>query len=572
MINHPSRSLRAAILLFAMLVSAASGVQAQDTLFRNGFEPSVPNFPATDADAARFLTQASFGPTWSEIQALRTGGYEAWFAAQYAAPASRIVPYLDMIDAIPEPVYQNARLEAWWRNTVTGPDQLRQRVAYALSQILVVSDASAALDIQVYAIGHYYDILVNGAFGNYRDLLGNVTRSPAMGAYLSMLANQKPDVVANVRPDENYAREILQLFSIGLVELHPDGSVRLDNQGQPIPSYDQFHIKTFAHVFTGWHFGNCDGFLFCFPGYPVAVGWTVPMQAFDDFHHVEPDADPDNNTFLLGVSRPSGGTPESNLELALDNIFDHPNVGPFIARRLIQNLVTSNPRPQYIARVAAAFDDNGQGVRGDLRAVVRAVLMDIDARNGHQSNPTTFGKVREPLLRQTQLWRAFSAASADGRYRDWNPEFDFAQAPNRSPSVFNFYLPDYRPPGEIAAAQLYSPELQIVTETFVTRTANHFWNMAEREHVGSPFAQNPAADRILVDFRPIQPLAQTIDPLLDRLNVLLMSGQMSSAMRTVLRDYLATIPYTAGNDSGGRRRTWEAIHLITTSPEYIVQK
>jgi hypothetical protein len=274
----------------------------------------------------------------------------------------------------------------------------------------------------------------------------------------------------------------------------------------------------------------------------------------------------------MGALRPPGGTPEQNLELALDNIASHPNVGPFISRRLIQNLVTSNPSPAYIARMSAVFEDNGQGVRGDLQALLRAILMDPEARNGHVDQATTFGKVREPLLRLTHLWRAFDAESADGRYREWNPEFNFAQAPSRARSVFNFYLPDYSPPGEVATAGLFAPEMQIITETFVTRTANVFWHLSEREHLGSPFAQNPSADRILLDFSAVQPLASNPAALLDHLDLLLMNGQMSSHMRAVLLDHLDDIPFTSGNDTGGRARTWGAVHLIMTSPEYIVQK
>ncbi len=555
----------------ALLLAAAGTLSAQELIFVDDFETRFSDFPATDGEAARFLTQATFGPTWAEIQSLRSSGYSAWLDAQMAAPASRIVPYLDFIAALPEPVFQNARLEGWWINALQGEDQLRQRVAYALSQILVVSDQSAALDIQAYSVAHYYDLLIDNAFGNYRTLLGEMTRTPAMGTYLSMIANRAPDVALNIRPDENFAREILQLFSIGLIMLNPDGTPVLVD-GEPLPSYNQFNIKTFAHAFTGWHFAGCVDFNFCGPGGGASVGWTQPMQPFDAFHHTEPDADPDNNDFLLGFSRPPGGNAAGNLELALDNIFSHPNVGPFLARRLIQNLVTSNPSPAYIARVGAVFNDNGSGVRGDLGAVVRAILLDVEARVGHLDHPQTFGKVREPILRQTHLWRAFGAAAADGRYREHNPEQHYAQAPNRSPSVFNFYLPDYQAPGEIATADLYSPELQIATETFVTRTANKLVGLSVFDHVGSPFQQNPPPDRVLIDFTAIQGLAADPNDLLDHLDVLLLNGLMSAQMRGVLLPYLQAIPFTAGNDPGGRRRTWEALHLIITSPEYSVQK
>jgi uncharacterized protein (DUF1800 family) len=562
------RLARASIITLAAVLGAP--LAAAQTVHRDGFEPSVPAFPQSDAEAARFLTQATFGPTFADIAHLRQLGYRAWLDEQFALPASYQVPYLDMVAAIPEPVYGNARLESWWLNAVRGEDQLRQRVAYALSQIFVISDANDAIGAP-YPISYFYDLLVDHAFGNYRELLEAVTTSPAMGTYLSMLGNRRPDVAGNIRPDENYAREILQLFSIGLVALNPDGSPVLQG-GQPMPTYDQFNIKAFAHVFTGWNFGNCDGFEFCYPGYPVAIGWSMPMQPFAAFHHTENDADPDNNVLLGSVQRPPGGTPQQNLDFALDTIAAHPNVGPFIARRLIQNLVTSNPSPGYLARMSAVFADNGAGQRGDLGALVRAILLDDEARNGPWRLPTRFGKVREPLLRQTHYWRAFDADSLDGRLRDWNPEFDYGQSPNRARSVFNFYLPDYQPPGELAQAGLYAPEIQIINETLVTRTANWFWNATERQHLGSPFADPDSIYSILVDFGPLRAIATDNGVLLDRLDLLLLNGQMTPEMRSILRTHLDGIPYTAPNDSGGRQRVWGAVHLIMTSPDYIVQK
>lgn len=562
--------------VLAIAVATTSPCLAADEVFQDGFEPST-HTASNDAEAARFLTQATFGPTLAGIAHVREIGYEAWIDEQLAEPAMYLVPYLNYIDGLGEPVYNNARLEAWWQNAVGAPDQLRQRVAFALSQILVVSEASDAIH-SPYATGYFYDTLIQHAFGNYRELLEAVTLSPAMGNYLSMRENRPPDATGTIRPDENYAREILQLFSIGLVLLNPDGTPVLEN-GMPVPSYTQFNVKTFAHIFTGWNYGNCSGFEWCDVGWPIAVGWTMPMRAFAAFHHVEPDNDPDNNVLLGNVPRPPGGTPEANLAFALDNIANHPNVGPFISRRLIQHLVTSNPSPAYIARMTAVFNDNGEGVRGDLGALVRAILLDPEARAGHLLYPNTFGKVREPLLRQSHLWRAFSAISINNRFSDWNPEFDFGQAPNRARSVFNFFQPDYQLPGEVTAAGLYAPETQIINETLVTTTANRFWNQSEREHIGSPFAQDPENDciqwhvcRILLDFRPFQPLAANPGDLLDVLDVLLMNGQMSSHMRGVLTDHMNQIPWMGANDPGGRNRTWGAVHLIMTSPEYMVQK
>ncbi len=568
--------IRPALALVVALLAAAPMSANAQLIFKDGME-RISTIPSSDAEAARFLTQATFGPTLGDIAHLRSIGYEAWIDEQLTAPASKIVPYLSYIEGLGEPVYNNARLEAWWQNAVLADDQLRQRVAFALSQIFVVSEASDAI-AHPYATGYFYDTLIEHAFGNYRSLLEAVTLSPAMGNYLSMRENRPPDATGTIRPDENYAREILQLFSIGLVQLHPDGTPVLENS-VPVPSYTQFNVKTFAHIFTGWNYGNCTSFEWCYVGWPDAVGWAMPMRAFADFHHVEPDADPDNNVLLGDVPRPAGGTPEANMAFALDNIANHPNVGPFIARRLIQHLVTSNPSPAYIGRMTAVFNNNGAGVRGDLAALVRAILLDVEARKGHELNPSTFGKVREPLLRQSHLWRAFSAISINNRFSDWNPEFEFGQAPNRARSVFNFFQPDYQLPGEIATAGLYAPETQIINETLITTTANRFWNQTEREHFGSPFAQDPENDciewhvcRILLDFRPFQPLAANPGDLLDVLNVLLMNGQMSTHMRGVLVNHLNQIPWMGTYDEGGRERTWGAVHLIMTSPEYMVQK
>ena len=562
---------------FALALFALSPLAIAQPIFENGFEMRL-DAPSDDAEAARFLTQATFGPAPDEIAYLRglNGGYAAWIDEQLAAPASHLVPYLDYIASLGEPVYNNARLEIWWQNALLAPDQLRQRVAFALSQIFVVSEASDVIH-SPYATGHYYDTLIEHAFGNYRDLLEAVTLAPAMGDYLSMRGNRPPDASGTIRPDENYAREILQLFSIGLVLLNPDGTPVMQG-GAPVPSYSQFNVKTFAHIFTGWNYGNdpvmnnCTDFEWCYVGYPFPVAWALPMQSFPAFHHTEPDGDPDNDVLLGDVPRPTGGTPESNLAFALDNIANHPNVGPFISRRLIQNLVTSNPSPAYIARMTAVFNDNGSGVRGDLGAVVRAILLDEEARAGHRRWPATFGKVREPLLRQSHLWRAFSAVSMNNRYSDWNPEFDFGQAPHRSRSVFNFFQPDYQAPGEVAGAGLFSPELQMVNETLITQTANRFWHQSERLHVGSPWAEWADQWTILLDFEPYYPQAANSETLIDTLNVLLMNGQMSSHMRSVLITHLDNIPWMGYQDAGGRNRTWGAVHLIMTSPEYMVQK
>ena len=331
-----------------------------------------------------------------------------------------------------------------------GSDQLRQRVAWALSQILVTSQVSLA-NRYPFGLADYYDMLAHHAFGDFRQLIEEVTLHPMMGVYLSMLGNRKPNAELNIRPDENYARELMQLFTIGLVELNADGTPKLDAHNQPIPTYDQAVVEGFAHVFTGWHWactfgspGNC-GFSNTRGTVPNQI---LPMQLFPEEHDTGAKRLLTYPNAVKSVI-PAGQTAEQDLADALDNIFHHPNVGPFISRQLIQRLVTSNPSPAYVARVSAVFDDDGTGQRGNLGAVVRAILLDAEARAPASTADPDASKLKEPVLRLTQLWRAYDGRAANGRYFNINPSVDFGQGPLQAPSVFNFYSPFYAPPGEI---------------------------------------------------------------------------------------------------------------------------
>lgn len=579
------------------LVIASSGALAQDSLshwpdpmFHHGFE-ALDAGPDSDADAARFLAQTTFGPTAADIQHLRSVGYRAWFDEQVAVPMTNQIDYLNWIASIPEPIYQNARMEAWWLGALGGPDpalpafihrdQLRQRVAFALSEIFVISKVNGAVGGQVHSAAHYYDRLATHAFGNFRGLLEDVTLHPAMGHYLSMFKNRKPDLTANIRPDENYAREVLQLFSIGLVELNPDGTPRLTG-GQPVPTYSQTTVRGFAHVFTGWNWKNCDqgnswDWQYCESG-PDGAYWREPLEPVESMHDTDgPEIGTNGQRYkqLLnypGVTLPdgrlpAGGNVRSDMAAAMDNIFLHPNVGPFVARALIQRLVSSNPSPAYVARVAAIFDNNGSGVRGDLRAVVRAIVFDVEARMGPYTRPETFGKVREPLLRLAHLRRVMDARAQIGRFQDWNPEFDYAQAPLASPSVFNFFKPDYSPPGELSARGLLAPELQIHTESQITAQTNALGSQIFWGYAGQTYA---APNDILIDTTRDAALAANPAALVDRYNLLLLSGQMSPWMRAHLVSYLDGI--TSDTPSYLRQRVHEALYLIVNSPEYAVQK
>lgn len=354
--------------------SASNNYQKVDT--GNGIPDlgAALSLPVDDDFAAiRFLHRATFGPRPDEIAELKESGYARWIESQLQMPATFMLPITRQRS---EPRWLE-HVNSWFKLTVKSPDQLRQRVAYALSQFFVVSGASE-LGGQPAALANYYDILIANSFGNFRDLLEQVTLSPVMGNYLSMKGNQKPDRENHIRPDENYARELLQLFSIGLVQLNPDGSVKLDDKGLPIPTYNQQTVEAFAHVFTGWHFNNVDNW-----NYPKNEDWFSPMQAYNEHH------DKGAKTLLNGRQLPAGQSAERDLQDALNNIFNHPNVAPFFCSHLIRQLVTSNPSAQYIARVARVFNADSNGERGNIAAVVTAILTDEEALNGFTDDLTT---------------------------------------------------------------------------------------------------------------------------------------------------------------------------------------
>ena len=449
------------------------------------------------------------------------------------------------------------RQEIWFRNSLTGPDQLRQRVAFALSEIMVVSQQST-LQNMPYALADYYDLLARDAFGDFRKLLEDVTLHPAMGVYLNMLGNQKPDATRNIRPDENYARETLQLFTVGLVELNPDGSVRKDAQGQPIPTYDQSVIEGFANVFTGWNYAGAASFA---QARRTLANQVLPMQAYPEQHS------PLAKQLLQypGAAKPSlpaGQTAQQDLADALDNIFNHPNVGPFISKQLIQKLVTSNPSPQYVARVSAVFNNDGAGKRGNLGAVVKAILLDAEARP--TTPAATDGKVKEPLLRLTQLWRAYNAKAANGQYRVGNINAAFGQGPLQSPSVFNFFSPFYAPPGEIADQGLVAPELQLATEYLNTTVTNTFYNTIFFRNSTSA---NVPPEGVVIDITQEVALAADSEALVNRIAEKLLGGQISPTLKAEAK---AAVERTAATSTG--QRVAEAMYLVATSPEYVVQR
>lgn len=544
--------------------------------------------PASDTDAARFLAQATFGPTLPEIARLRQIGYKAWLDEQVVAAPSYQVDFLDTFTE--DEIYDlqfgdQARLEAWFLHAMGEPDprragirhtdQLRQRMAFALSQVMVVSEVNSEPIVGRfgYAAAGYYDVLTRNALGNYRTLLEQVTLHPAMGSYLSMMGNQKPDAALNIRPDENYAREVMQLFSIGTEMLNLDGTPLRDAQGKPVPAYGQNTVKGFAHVFTGWRLGGCSAQEFdCYHWWPLKN--PVLNQPMENFPAMYASAGEKQLLDYPGVRLsagvlPANGEAKADLARALDNIFLHPNVGPFMAKRLIKRLVTSNPSPAYVARVAAVFNNNGAGVRGDLAATARAILMDPEARLVSQQ-PIGFGKVREPLLRLTHLWRAMDARTRSGRMAEYflieyHPERWLAQSPLKAPSVFNFYSPNYVPSGEMTTTGMTAPELQLATSEMLPITQNMIGDEIFGAYKGNPQA---GPQDVLMDMQRDGALAADPGALLDRYNLLFFSGQMSQRLRGIVLARLNEIP----NKNGGRDRIQEALFLLTNSPEYIVQK
>jgi uncharacterized protein (DUF1800 family) len=523
--------------------------------------PAAP--PVSQSEAFRFLTQATFGPTQEDIDELIALGdsktaYRRWINKQLQKPPSLVLPVVQQAGkTIANPVPLNDfRQDAWFRNAMHGDDQLRQRVAFALSEILVVSQNGALLRAP-FATASYYDTLATDAFGNFRQLLQDVTLHPAMGVYLSMLGNRKPDAARNIRPDENYARELMQLFTIGLYQLDNDGQPLHAANGDRIPSYGQEHVEAFAHVFTGWTYAGASSFT---TAVRTNANQIVPMQAYPDEH----DAGEKHLLDYAGAAKPilpAGQTPEQDLADALDNLFYHPNVGPFIAKQLIRKLVTSNPTRNYVYRVAKVFDDDGTGTRGNLGAVVKAILLDSEARNPPAND--RLGKVKEPVIKLTQLWRAYDAKAGSGRYDLQKLDVTLGQAPMMSPSVFNFFIPTYAPPGEIRDRSLFAPELQIATEYLVTTTQNLFYDQTINKVSTRPVGQNAIA----LDVSEEAAAAGDANALVALLAKKLLGRPMSATLEAQVRAAIARYP--ASNVTS---RVSEALFLVTISPEFSVQR
>lgn len=531
-------------------------------------------------DASRFLLQTTFGPTAATLDALSQQTYASWIDDQMALPVSSgylaaLQARYDLGDAYRPGGTQYSPYEiskTFWRNALDAPDPLRRRVAYALQQIFMVSQADGNLWHHSRAYAQYLDLIHRNAFGNFRTLLQDMALSPAMGIYLSHLRNRKEDTTTGRQPDENFAREVMQLFTIGLYELNADGSLKLDASGRPIETYNNADVMAMAKVFTGFSWAFPDNeltesrFRWGSPDYRQASDQRIdvqPMKAYPGMHSTV------EKTLFAGkawaTTLPAGASATDDLRKALDVLFNHPNVGPFIGRQLIQKLVTGHPSPAYVARISAVFNDNGRGVRGDLGAVVRAILLDPEAR----AKPgATFGKVREPVLRIAHWMRAFNARSTNGAYNfTWevNPA---GQLPYSAPSVFGDFRPGYIPPNSsFSARAATAPEFQLVNENTVAGWVNVAESMGGG---GLGWANN--AREVAPDYTALvaRLTAGDVTGLIDQLDLLMFGSQMSAELRQALVEAMASVG--GNNEASQLQRVRLAVFIALASPEYLVQR
>ena len=551
----------AALLLALTACGGSSGGAASPTPAPNP-TPSQP----TIADTSRFLDQATFGVIASDVSHVQSIGFQAYLAEQLAAPASQysgfsFTPHTAPANCKYDPAnptdassicardqYSLFQVQRqFFTHALSDADQLRQRVAFALSQIFVVSGVEI---YEAYGMADYQNMLLNDAFANYRTLLQDVTLSPVMGHYLNMADNDKSNAALGTSPNENYGREVMQLFSIGLYELNPDGSQQLDSSGAPIPTYDQSVIEGFSSVFTGWTYAPLAG---------AASQWTNPinydgvMVEFDSHH--QPGAKQLLNSFTV----PAGQTAAQDLKMALDDIFNHPNVGPFIGKQLIQHLVTSNPSPAYIARVSAVFADNGSGVRGDMGAVVKAILTDPEAR-GDAPAAGNFGRLREPALFITAMLRSLGGQSDGVLPR--NAISGMGQPMFTPQTVFNFYPPSFVLPG----TQTLAPEFGIDDAATVLARAN-FVNTVIMQGGAKPDPTVTGSTGTSID---LSSLSGITDPnaLTSELNQILMHGSLSSPASTIIA--VAVNAQSSSIDPLAGART--ASYLMLTSAQYQVER
>ena len=546
--------------------------------------------PASTKDAARFLTQATFGPIGDDADPVMKFGYKGWLDRQFALPATSHRAYWEAADAAIKLVTPTASAtqeqvwESFWQQALNGPDQMRQRVVFALSQIFVISALDGAVGNEPRAMAAWLDMLGDKGLTTYRELLEAVALHPLMGRYLSHLRNQKADLSTGRVPDQNFARESMQLFSIGLVRLNPDGTPLIVN-GRTVETYTPDDVNGLARVFTGFSWAcpaapanNC--FLNGSSGGVSDPDRAFkPMVAYPQYHSTEVKS-------FLGMTIPPQAVadPVGDLRIALDTLATHPNVAPFMARQLIQRLVSSNPSPAYVQAVAAVFNDNGAGVRGDMKSVFKAIYTHADARLLNMAT----GKLREPVLRLSAYLRAFPHQSDTARWRVGNTDnaaTSLGQTPLRAPSVFNFYRPGYVAPGTATAtAGLVAPEMQLLNETSISGWVNFM-----RDNLISGVgAFNGTVNGVVLNRRDMQrdwqlemDLSMQPDALTDRVLQKLLYGPASAELRTEIISNVSSIvvpPLNAGGtnqaavNAARRNRVNAALLLTLAAPEFLAQK
>lgn len=590
--------------LAAALLAACGGGGASEgaatgaggpTLVNFASAPGFNNFPTpqSEEEASRFLQQSQFAATDAEIANVRGTSFGVYLQQQFAKPIGQTGwDWLEArgYGASDKNRYFFSEYPAdfmIWNQLFTAQDCMRKRVALALSEFFVVSLASAAFNWRSHAMAQYWDILVQNAFGNYRQLLEDITLNPAMGYYLNTKGNQKENAASGRLPDENYAREIMQLFSIGLYQLNADGTEKIGADGKKLETYTQADVSNLARVFTGYDFDNAvgkgsvdvindDGSL---ATYKVDSRDSVrrPMLLTASRHSTLA-------VTFLGTTIPANTPGATALKTALDTLFNHPNVGPFLGKQMIQRLVTSNPSTAYVERVAAAFNNNGAGVRGDMKAVWTAIFLDDEARKPFNRADTGFGKLREPMLRFVQWGRSFGLNSNAGSWKlfDQSGASDkLGQSPLRSPSVFNYFRPAYVPPGTaLAATQTPAPEFQLVNETTVGGYLNYMQNVIrsgirvyDPELPQSSYTAAPATNDLIASYSAELALVADATALVKRINLVLCAGQMSDATQLLMVTALNKTPIIATSTPAQKlNRVCAAVLMTMASAEYLIQK
>ena len=585
------RNLRYALLAAVILLFGACTESGNSLSDPASSQISKEHTAESPSEAAAFLSRATFGATPEGIKKLYEEkiSYEKWLDEQFSAPPTYHMEWAlenvkgvgstpDLKDA-PEEWKRNSdtigylQRDIWWHIAVNAEDQLRQRTALALSEIFVISKYGPLATMPDARVS-FYDLLVKDAFANFETLLEDVTFHPAMGRYLSYLGNAKADEDSGRHPDENYAREVMQLFTIGLYELNPDGTRRVDSDGKPIATYTQRDIREMARVFTG--LTDRNGFFFADEGSTSHISRTVPMIAVEEYHDNGPKT-------VLGKTIPAGNGTKKDIEAALHILFMHKNTGPFIAKRLIQRLVTDNPSPGYIERVASIFDNNGSGVRGDMKSVVKAVLLDDEALNGAKNAPETFGKFREPLLFVTNLFRAFGAEGAlntlqiyDGgpayRYRSFHfhgTGMTKQEAPLEALTVFNYFTPEGGP-FSLKKEGLAAPELELYGKGGIDDVL-----MGLITENGFVYRLYEVTAELQIEREKAFIDRKEYRKLVDYLDSLLTGGVMSETAKEAIVSYLKAHEGTKdddGNPLDSDKLARLAIGAVMTSPDYALQR